>query len=491
MFLIPYSQRIDWRRPPLMTLLLIALNTTVYGLVQSKDAAYAQAAIEYYLRSPLPALEFPHYVQYLRDMGRPALSAGVDDQRQTDPVWVLNTMEDDAGFMAQLEQDQILTPDADDYAVWKAQRHAYERLAAGVLWREHGLKPAEPRLWNFLSALFLHANWEHLLANMIFLLMVGIAVETILGALRFLLVYFSTGVLASLAYIISHADSLTPSIGASGAIAGLMGTYTVLFGLRRIDFFYFVFVYFDTVKAPAIVLLPIWLGYELIQLTWSEAHNVNYIAHIGGLASGALLGLLAKRRKDKLNLNYLDAERRLDEYRRRYDGALRLLAALKYEQATHQLQQLALDYPGDVTVLRQLYAASKLSPAAKAYHTAVATILDLDPGDAKTRSWVAQVYDEYLRLAVPRARLPAGQTLQLANRFCQWGKLRAAEQTIGALLNNPHPPAAAPDALLKLANGFYKNAQPDKYRHYLRLIQTRFPGTPECLQAQQQLDRLA
>lgn len=91
-------------------------------------------------------------------------------------------------------------------------------------------------------------------------------------------------------YWLVATPSLVPGIGASGAIAGLMGMYTVLYWTRPMRFFYFILVYFDYVRLPAIVLLPLWIGSQLVQMALDGDSQINYLAHLGGLLGGALIG---------------------------------------------------------------------------------------------------------------------------------------------------------------------------------------------------------
>src|SRR5207253_3231721 len=128
----------------------------------------------------------------------------------------------------------------------------------------------------------------HLLGNMLVLGVVGYIVEEVLGRRRYFAFYLLSGIASIALYWVCNRDSAVPALGASGAIAGVMGMYSVLFGLRRINFFYSLLVYFDIARAPAIVLLPVWLANEAYQLMVVGGH-VNYLAHIGGLLGGAAL----------------------------------------------------------------------------------------------------------------------------------------------------------------------------------------------------------
>lgn len=88
---------------------------------------------------------------------------------------------------------------------------------------------------------------------------------------------------------------MVPLVGASGAISGLMGLFTVMYGKERINVFYSLGFYFNTIRFPAILLLPFWLGNECYQMLTNTASNVAYAAHLGGLLSGAGFGFINNR----------------------------------------------------------------------------------------------------------------------------------------------------------------------------------------------------
>jgi membrane associated rhomboid family serine protease len=154
-----------------------------------------------------------------------------------------------------------------------------------------GLIPNEPSLVTLLSSQFMHGDWFHLLGNMLFLIMFGIAMERHWGARRFLPAYLLCGIGAGLLFIASAPNSGIPLVGASGAISGLMGLFAGTFRLRKLEFFYTLGFFFGSFRAPALVLFPVWLGWELIQAATMNS-NVAYMAHAGGLLTGLALAFL-------------------------------------------------------------------------------------------------------------------------------------------------------------------------------------------------------
>ncbi len=146
-------------------------------------------------------------------------------------------------------------------------------------------------------AMFLHGSWLHIGGNMLFLWVFGNNVEDKVGPPFYLLFYLVAGVVASVAQLLVSLNSVIPNLGASGAIAGVLGAYIVMFPRRRVltlvIFFFITFVYL-----PAYVVLGAWFVLQLFSGVGSLASRVNtgggiaFFAHIGGFAFGALIALL-------------------------------------------------------------------------------------------------------------------------------------------------------------------------------------------------------
>lgn len=144
-----------------------------------------------------------------------------------------------------------------------------------------------------LTSMFLHGGWLHLAGNMLFLWIFGDNLEDSFGHIPFLVFYLLCGVAADLAHIASDPNSYIPTVGASGAIAGVMGGYLLLFPKARVDVIFFIFVFFKHFTIPAWIVLMVWLGLQIfsgIGVDTSEG-GVAYWAHIGGFAAGFLLTL--------------------------------------------------------------------------------------------------------------------------------------------------------------------------------------------------------
>lgn len=157
-------------------------------------------------------------------------------------------------------------------------------------------RPAERAPAAFTSlftSMFLHGGWLHLLGNMLFLWVFGGSVEDRLGHARYLLFYLLCGLGAGITHVVANWGSALPSIGASGAISGVMGAYIVLFPRSRILTLVPLIIFFFTVRLPAVLLLGYWFAIQFLSglsaLGATDQGGVAWWAHIGGFLLGAFL----------------------------------------------------------------------------------------------------------------------------------------------------------------------------------------------------------
>ena len=230
--LIPFDRKPDWRHPPLVTLLLIVANGLIFTLFQSDDGQRMRDAIRYYFESRLDRIELPRYVDYANGISRHPATSSVADPSPFD-IGTLFRMQRDKTYMERLRGGRIINPRDAQYAEWQPKRLEFERLLNRVTSERLGLRPAQVDVQSLLAHLFLHGDAAHLVGNMLFLFAVGFMVEATLGGWIFLASYIAAGLGAAGFDILLNGDSIVPSIGASGAISGVMGLYAVLFGRRR------------------------------------------------------------------------------------------------------------------------------------------------------------------------------------------------------------------------------------------------------------------
>lgn len=150
-----------------------------------------------------------------------------------------------------------------------------------------------PAARDLITSMFLHGGWMHLLSNMLYLWIFGNNIEDVLGPFRFTFFYLLCGVVASLAQVVVNTNSGIPTIGASGAVAGVLGAYILLFPNARVQSLVFVFYFIRFVEIPAVIVLGFWFILQffngLTSLGVPGMGGVAYFAHIGGFVAGMAL----------------------------------------------------------------------------------------------------------------------------------------------------------------------------------------------------------
>lgn len=153
-----------------------------------------------------------------------------------------------------------------------------------------------------LTAIFVHGSFLHLAGNMLYLWIFGNTIEDSIGHLRFGVFYILSGILASLFHILTNIDSTVPMVGASGAIAGILGAYFILHPRAKILTLIFFFFFIHLVRIPAIIFLGFWFVLQL--LSSHSGGGVAWYAHIGGFITGALLIFFFKKKRVRFKKSY-------------------------------------------------------------------------------------------------------------------------------------------------------------------------------------------
>jgi len=149
-----------------------------------------------------------------------------------------------------------------------------------------------------LTSMFMHGSWMHLIGNMWFMWVFGNNIEDSMGHVRFVIFYLLCGALASVAHVVTDPGSVVPTVGASGAISGIMGAYLVLYPRVRVHTLFFFFIIIRVIPLPAWVLLVQWMVIQVwygVSTYGAEGGGVAFWAHIGGFLAGVALIKLFQR----------------------------------------------------------------------------------------------------------------------------------------------------------------------------------------------------
>ncbi|MFD1711753.1 rhomboid family intramembrane serine protease [Ottowia sp. GY511] len=489
---IPLETKPSWRSPPWMTLLLIAINCWVFFAWQVPEERAVQRAAERYQHTPLPKIELPLYAQELDR--RAAASGKARDRRRADAVeqaqradmveLVYQAMWHDSAFRERLLDGRLIGPGDPRHADWKAARDAFtptEPARFTERWSQNHDANAPFRPITWLTNTFLHGGVGHLVGNMVFLFLFGFTLEMALGRGLYLACYLLGGIGASALAAWVYAGNGGLGLGASGAVSALMGMYVVLYRLRRIPFFYMLFFYFNYARWPALVMLPVWMAFELVQHLMGGA-QVAYMAHLGGLITGALLMalIMATRRVEAPSApapSQADAAAaaRHAELKPLVDKARALTQSLRFADAALVWQRAARLAPTDPELLRAWFDAARHDPASDSFHAAARQIFKLSTRHAPHRRLQVESYRVYLDRAKPGIRISPATLQQLVRSFVLEGEIHDAEQLARVLARSAPPPEGWLDTFELLINAQMKAGRHQQAQTWLPLLERHAP----------------
>lgn len=429
MFIIPIQNKPDWSRPPVITLALILINLLVFVFYQGLDEGKRERAIETYRQLELGAIERPHYSRYLQQENPEAYERWkAITKSASEPLNIAPIAVQDLQFDTYV-REVWRTQEAGDTDAWQRKRRAFEAERNTLSVLQAGLIPANPEPLDFITSLFLHGGWGHLLGNMVFLFLFGFILETALRPSVYVGMYLASGLAADGLFLLFNMNSVAPVVGASGAISGLMGMYLALYGFRRIRFFYNVLFYFGEFTAPALWIFPAWLAKELYGYFFVES-NTAYWAHIGGLLAGVAM-VLALPHSRKQFAQREEEVRQEDALNEKLREVQRLVAGLDVEQARRRADFLCKQYPTDPRPWETQFDLHKTQPSRKPFHQAAFSALRAFCQHGHTDPhWVAMIKEllgEYRSLSPKAPALTGDLSLMLSRRFWERGERSYAE----------------------------------------------------------------
>lgn len=495
MFLaIPLENKPSWSSPPWMTVLLIVINCVIFWGWQAPEEAAVERAGQQYARTALPAIELPLFLAHLKEQAaqgsarhernseRNTVQAAEALYRHKAYAQLYALMWQEKKFRQRLLQGQAIGPSDPLHAQWQAARAAFARQeppAPHGGFTERWSMSYEPGAgWQPLQAFtstFLHGSTGHLLGNMAFLFLFGFTLEIALGAFTYLAFYVLGGIGASLFALLFYAGMGGYGLGASGAISALMAMYAVMYRMRRIRFFYMLLFYFNYATWPALVMLPVWMGVELLQHLMG-GKQVAYMAHFGGLLTGAVLMWIYMR---------LQAVEAPVDARERAKAAARPLAdavaraqrytdALEFDRAAPAWREAARLAPSDPDILRAWFESARHHPGSEDFHAAARRIFKLPAATDAERQLQLASYRSYRQRAQPAMRVSADTMHGLVRSFVRAGALPEAEtlcQSLRRAADHPQWPAT----LLLLVNGLAQAGRIQEARAWLPTLQQLAP----------------
>ena len=394
-------------------------------------------------------------------------------------------MHADQAFVKKLQNDGIITPEEDIYPTWKSLRIKYEDMLSILFSFRYGFKPAQKNILTAFTYMFLHGSFMHILGNMVFLWLVGCVLELGCGRLMYIVMYLLSGMVSAAFFCLVYMDSTVPLIGASGAISGLIGAYTVTYGRRKIKVFYSLGIYFNYAKVSAIILLPIWIGKEVFQLLFGGYSQVAYVAHIGGLISGAALAYLNVKVLGRIDEGVF-AEDPKEKIAPLIEQALKRIGELDMEGARPLLAKVLEIDPKNRDALTHIFNIDKLNPEGERFHKTASTLIGQLSSDKEAHGTMYDTYKEYTRISEsPRFNLDL--LFRISSIFSARGYLEESEKIMVMLLKNHPVSQQVPNGILNLGRAFLRKGMAAKGKKCLKIICQRYPESAEYQTAQRLL----
>ena len=475
MFLIPIgheqesTRRVPWVTFGVMILCGVAFLATDFGGSRSEWDALAsyEHAIEYWMERPYLRLDS----QVERTMHGVATGGEMEAFRE--------------GLRANVER-----PDAETL---REEQVELDRLCAEALnspiggpFERFGLVPARLSPVTLVTHMFLHAGWLHLLGNLLILYLAGPFLEDVWGRPVFAGFYLVSGFVAALAFAIPHADLNEPLVGASGAIAGVMGAFAVRYWSTKIHFVYVMGL--GAVRgdfwAPSWLMLGLWFGQQIL-LTFLTAGGtsaggggVAYLAHAGGFACGALVAVAIGRygiEKRYLAPSIDAAVEKVVVTNAGVDQALELAARGDRDGAWRRLETEVKRTPGNLDAVLALWSVAQEAGRPADAAPAFARLIQ----EEVRRGEIDSALEHWCELAehVPTATLDSRTLVRLAGILaCRYENERAADLLRRALL--ALGPKADPALAVKVAE-LAREREPKVARAAARLALAQSTIDPE------------
>ncbi|HTC62424.1 MAG TPA: rhomboid family intramembrane serine protease [Candidatus Saccharimonadales bacterium] len=338
------------RRWPLITFGIIALNVVIFlgthGTIDRQEPELGQVKVHLILLAAMhPELNIPDkaekFVFSIQNKNAVLWKEAKNPGRSVFDTWDAKIRMQNDSFELQQEMDSL----GDQYA----------KLSASSILGKYAFIPAHQTFMGLIAANFLHGGWLHLIGNMWFLWLTGAVLEDTWGRMIYSAFYLIAGILAFQVHAMVNAGSFTPTIGASGAIAGLMGAFLVRFPKTKIEMGYLLLFRFYKFKMAAYWLLPLWLLTEILYGSVSgQSSGVAHWAHVGGFAFGALIAVAVQ----KTGLEQM-AEQGIQEKiswvsHPLLADASEQIEKKEFDQAAASLQKLLVEKPDSIDGYRML-----------------------------------------------------------------------------------------------------------------------------------------
>jgi len=475
MIVVPTEKQFDWRHAPVVLFSIVLLNVMVFVFYQSGDTEKLYTAVGTYLETDYLPQEWPLFEQYITDHEGATRASELAElytagQHQPLAMAILRN----PGFYQHLTTAAGTTFRRDFYEDWQYERPQIQAAFNEISWIAHGLIASDFKISALFTSQFLHGGVMHLLGNMFFLVICGFAVEAAIGHWRFLLFYLVCGVAAGMAQVMRDWTSTTPLVGASGAISGVMAMYLAVFRLRKIEFFYWIFFFVGYFRAPALVILPVYVGKELFSFYTNPDSNVAFLAHAGGfVAGGILIGLSLLLDKKTVNETYIESDQStVDESRLALADIYKALEKYNFGETYKRVNQAIKDHGETFELAIIRYNLLKINRG-KGFAQSVLRLWQLGKLSTQEVERLQTLWQEHPEL---HGNLKDEYAVNLGMKFASLQNPAAAEQVFDLLLQRGNKSQELFVFAKKLSQTFAQNGYKKKQAKYDNFIQQFVSG---------------
>lgn len=469
MVIVPTEKKFDWHHAPIVLFILVLVNVLIYFLYQSGDDKKFADAITAYDKAGYFEKEWPLFQTYLEEHKEIELLHEYRKQvAEENDQAIIGDLLMRQDFFPYLQKHARSQFGRFVYDEWEVDRSHINAKIQSMSYLAHGLRANHLRIPDFITHQFLHGSIMHLLGNMFFLIVCGFAVEAAIGHWRFLLFYLLSGVAAGFSQVASNWDSAAPLVGASGAISGVMAMYLAVFRLKKIEFFYWFFFFVGYFRAPALLILPFYIGKEVYSYQSDTASNVAFMAHAGGFVAGAILiGVAILFNRSVLNTAYIETDTGLDPRQKKLADIYGAIEKFRFERALSSVNELieiqSLDF--ELAILR--YNLLKINKGDE-FADAILRLLALpalNPHEIKKLDKVWQDNPEV------HAQLNDTAALKLGMQFTALDNPQSAEKIFTLLQSRDFVSPSMPVYASKLAKAFQGLREQEKKSYYESIAQ--------------------
>ena len=443
MLILPYAhERQTVQRLPYVTFALIAVNFIIFLLTHyggsSVDDYYEKLNRLHEYASAHPYLELPQEGRSYFDNWQ---------LQQLDALREATNLSDFDPRQLKIEQDTL-----NDLV------KSLKGLDAANPYDKYGYTPASPTFTGLFTCMFIHGGWFHLLGNMFFLYLAGCSIEDLWGRPLYSAFYLFSGIAATLAHAVKFSGDAEPLVGASGAIAGLMGAFLIRLYDTKISFFYMIWFWIrGTFKAPAYIMLPLWLAEQLFYAMVDDSgqYGVAFYAHIGGFVFGAGFAYAMKRFQIEERFIAPKIEKKVGLTQNPdFLRAMNLSEAQNYPDALILLHKVVRQDPNHLEAYMEMRRIAEINKDVTAYNKCSAAIFDIL---LRTRDWdlLLDLYKEF-RNSPFMQPLPPKSLLGLGTYFEETFDYHSASERYEELITEYPKDPLAMRANSKLARLFFE-----------------------------------